>query len=205
MNSSIEWLNGKVTGSQFKDLAKECGFELAGVAEALPSPDRDRYQDWVDAGMAGAMRYLTDHRAALRMDPRSLLPSARSVLCLGKLYNTPHPHSAAYDDAELGWISRYAWGEDYHGILRRDLAKLTARLPPGHEYRICVDTAPLLERSYARQAGLGWIGKNTCLINEPMGSWFFLGEILTSLELAPDSPPPDSTRPGRATNSLPPG
>jgi epoxyqueuosine reductase len=120
-----------------------------------------------------------------------LLPSARSIICLGKLYNRPEPHSNELNDAGLGWISRYAWGDDYHRVVRRGLEELAGKLGNDHQYKICVDTAPLLERSYARQAGLGWIGKNTCLINQEIGSWVFLGEILTSLEIEPDSAPPD--------------
>jgi epoxyqueuosine reductase len=174
-----------------RQLAKECGFELAGVAAAVPSPNGGRYQDWIAGGMHGAMGYLAGRRADVRMDPRLLLPGARSIVSVGKLYNTPQPYSTEFDLSERGWISRYAWGDDYHDILRRDLERLVALLPVGHEYKICVDTAPLLERSYAYRAGLGWIGKNTCLINEPLGSWFFLGEIVTTLELEPDSPPPD--------------
>jgi epoxyqueuosine reductase len=174
-----------------RQLAKDCGFELAGVAAATPSLDGARYRDWIANGMQGAMSYLAGRRADVRMDPQLLLPGARSVICLGKLYNTPQPYSSEFDLGESGWISRYAWGGDYHDVLRRDLERLVAMLPAGHDYKICVDTAPLLERSYAYRAGLGWIGKNTCLINEPLGSWFFLGEIVTTLELAPDSPSPD--------------
>ncbi len=130
------------------------------------------------------MRYLTDRRAEVRRDPRNLLANARSIICVGKLYNTDEPPDAS--------ISRYAWGDDYHGVMRRGLDELAKRLGlQPDEYKICVDTAPLLERSYARMAGLGWIGKNTCLIHEPLGSWFFLGEIVTSREWEPDSPPPD--------------
>jgi epoxyqueuosine reductase len=181
-----------VTAAQIKRLTRECGFELAGIASAEPLPeDSGRYLNWVDRGMAGAMGYLTDRRAQIRTDPKLLLPSARSIICVGKLYNGPQPRSIEVDEAERGWISRYAWGEDYHDVLRRGLESLVAQLGADHEYKICVDTAPLLERSYARQAGLGWIGKNTCLINQEIGSWVFLGEILTSLELEPDSPPPD--------------
>ncbi len=180
-----------MTSEEVRRLARECGFELAGIAAALPHADGERYRSWVDDGRAGEMGYLTDHRADIRMDPRLLLPSARSIICTGKLYNTPLPYSTQFDDPTRGWISRYAWGDDYHDTMRRDLQRLVDRLPREAEYRICVDTAPLLERSYAREAGLGWIGKNTCLINEPLGSWFFLGEILTSLEIAPDAPPPD--------------
>jgi epoxyqueuosine reductase len=182
------------TAAEVVAIAREEGFELAGIAAARPSSDRQRYQQWVDDGCAGRMAYLTDHRAAKRHDPRSLLPSARSILCVGQLYQTPHPHTHEAAGEGRAWISRYAWGHDYHDTLRAGLERVLARLRPRGEFdaKICVDTAPLLERSYARDAGLGWIGKNTCLINEPMGSWFFLGEMLLSLELEPNAtPPPD--------------
>jgi epoxyqueuosine reductase len=140
------------------------------------------------------MGYLTDHRAQLRTDPRNLLPSARSVISTGKLYNGPQPYSNVFSDRELGWISRYAWGQDYHEVVRRGLEQLAEQLKAefgSFESRACVDTAPLLERSYAARAGLGWIGKNTCLINQENGSWFFLGELLVSREFQPDGPAPD--------------
>ncbi len=184
-----------MTADHIRDLARQCGFELAGVAAAVPAEDRARYHEWVAAGRAGKMAYLADRRAAVRDDPRNLLPSARSVICVGKLYQTPWPQSTRFHDAECAWISRYAWGEDYHDVMRRDLERLDGLLREGagreFESRICVDTAPLLERSYARLAGLGWIGRNTCLINQQQGSWFFLGELLVSLEIAPDAAPPD--------------
>ncbi len=114
---------------------------------------------------------------------------------MGKLYNGPQPYSTQFAGEDLAWISRYAWGEDYHQVLRRGLERVVdgmrAASPEPFEWKICVDTAPLLERAYARHAGLGWIAKNTCLINQAMGSWFFLGELLLSLDLAPDQPPPD--------------
>jgi epoxyqueuosine reductase len=180
-----------VRQNEAKCLVRECGFELAGIAAAVPSSDMDRYRDWVDRGMAGSMAYLTDRRADIRSDPRRLLASARSIICVGKLYNGLAPCSTQFSSDELGWISRYAWGEDYHEVMQRGLERLAEKLGPDHEWKICVDTAPLLERSYARAAGLGWIGKNTCLINQEMGSWFFLGELLTSLEIEADSPAPD--------------
>jgi epoxyqueuosine reductase len=177
------------------DLAHACGFELAGVAAAIPCSDRAGYHEWVAAGFAGEMRYLTDRRAGVRDDPRNLLASARSVICVGKLYHTPWPCSTRFNDQERAWISRYAWGADYHDVVQRGLAQLDRllrqRTGAGFASKICVDTAPLLERSYARMAGLGWIGKNTCLINQPLGSWFFLGELLVSLEIEPDAPAPD--------------
>ena len=170
-------------------VALECGFELAGIATCDPGADFERYQEWVARGMAGEMRYLTDRRGELRRDARNLLPDARSVICVGKLYNAPDPPNEPYDAR----ISRYARGRDYHVTMRAALDHMVARLleREAFSYKICVDTAPLLERSFARQAGLGWIGKNTCLINEPLGSWFFLGEIITSLDLEPGLPPPD--------------
>jgi epoxyqueuosine reductase len=183
------------TSVDIRALARECGFELAGVARAEPVSELEWYREWAAAGLAGEMRYLTDRRADVRNDPRNLLPSARSVICVGKLYNSPWPYSARFDLGERAWISRYAWGDDYHDVLRRGLARLDTRLrevaEKPFESRICVDTAPLLERSYARLAGLGWIGRNTCLINQQSGSWFFLGELLVSLDLPPDAPPPD--------------
>ena len=184
-----------MTSGEVRGLARECGFELAGVARAEPVPDRAWYHEWVARGLAGAMGYLTDRRAAVRDDPRNLLPSARSIVCVGKLYQTPWPYSTAFHDVERAWISRYAWGDDYHDGLRARLqaldSRIRGRISEPVESRICVDTAPLLERSYARMAGLGWIGKNTCLIREGLGSWFLLGELLTSLAIAPDSPPAD--------------
>lgn len=191
--------NGRV-----KELARECGFELSGVTPALPLVvDGQLYRHWVETGYAGDMRYLTDHRGEIRLDPRRLLPSAQSVISVGKLYNTPIVESNRYGSDELAWISRYAWGDDYHDVLRQGLERLVTELTQemgSFEYKVCVDTAPLLERSYARMAGLGWIGRNTCLIHEGKGSWFFLGELLTSLDIEPDSPPPD--RCGTCTRCL---
>jgi epoxyqueuosine reductase len=183
-----------LTAEDVRLLAREAGFELAGVAAALPAADAARYHQWASAGFAGEMRYLTDRRAGLRDDPRQLLASARSIICAGKLYHTPWLLTTEFDEPARAWISRYAWGSDYHEELRpglRQLEALLRRRAGPFESRICVDTAPLLERSYARLAGLGWIGKNTCLINQHSGSWFFLGELLVSLDIAPDAPPPD--------------
>ena len=184
-----------IHAERLKELAHLCGFELAGVAPALPSEDLSRFAEWRAAGYAGEMAYMTDHRGDLRSDPRRILPNAKSILCVGKLYQTSHPLSTEPRPNTSGWISRYAWGRDYHDVLRAKLQQLLALIQAEHaepfESRICVDTAPLLERSYARAAGLGWIGKNTCLINQQQGSWFFLAEILLSIPLAYDTPPPD--------------
>ncbi|HLW77341.1 MAG TPA: tRNA epoxyqueuosine(34) reductase QueG [Bryobacteraceae bacterium] len=179
----------QVTAEAVKRIARECGFELAGVAAADPPEDFARYDAWVAEGRAGEMRYLTDRRAEVRRDVRNLLANARCVICVGKLYNQA---SAPAKPGEAV-ISRYAWGADYHELVRAGLEKLVERLKEIAEFdcKICVDTAPILERSFARLAGLGWIGKNTCLINEPLGSWFFLGEIVISLEIEAGAPPED--------------
>jgi epoxyqueuosine reductase len=185
----------QLTAETLKQLARDCGFELAGIAPAEPSGDFDRFNTWRELGMAGEMTYLTDHRGDKRNDPRMLLPTVQSILCVGKLYHTDYPPSTEFDGGGRAWISRYAWGADYHDVLRRELQDLVQRISACYdqpfEWKICVDTAPLLERSYARAAGLGWIGKNTCLINQQQGSWFFLGELLLSIPLSPDIPPPD--------------
>ena len=184
-----------MTSERIKSLASECGFELCGVAPALPATEARYYHEWVKAGFAGEMKYLTDRRAHARDDPRNLLPAARSIICVGKVYDTPRPYSVEVHDPGRGWISRYAWGQDYHDVLRAGLERLVERIRAERtepfEWKIAMDTAPLLERAYAQRAGLGWIARNTCLINECLGSWIFLGELLVSFDLAPDSAPPE--------------
>lgn len=182
-----------VNSSIIHHLAAECGFDLAGIANAAQVPDFDRFRSWAERGLAGEMRYLTDHRSDIRGDLCRLLPDVQSVICVGLIYNGPEPYSTRFSEPERGWISRYAWGADYHEILRAKLEELNHKLQQVEQFnsRVCVDTAPLLERSLANRAGLGWIGKNTCLIDQKIGSWFFLGELLTSLSLEPATPPPD--------------
>lgn len=184
---------GGLNSSVVRGLAAEVGFQLAGVTRAGVPPDFGRYRDWAERGLAGEMKYLTDHRADVRGDLENLLPGVRSVISVGLLYNGPEPYSTAFSDPERAWIARYAWGEDYHGVIRAKLEVLAHKLLTKNEFqwRACVDTAPLLERSIAREGGLGWIGKNTCLINQEQGSWFLLGELLTTLNLDPDTPAPD--------------
>ncbi len=178
--------------SAVKRLARECGFELVGIAAAEPLPEIAWYREWLRRGCHAGMTYLEGRGAELRADPRALLRSAKSIICLGKVYNTPGPYSIDYRAAGRFWVSRYAWGQDYHYLLRRDLRRLARRLSTSFEepleWRGCVDSAPLLERAYARRAGLGWIGKNSCIINQKTGSWVFLAELLVSWELAPDAP-----------------
>ena len=182
-----------MTAAEVIAIAEEQGFELAGVAPAGPVQEAAYYLDWAARGLAGEMRYLTDERADKRRDPRSLLASARSVLVVGKLYNTDVPYSTQLEYGDQGWVSRYAWTRDYHLTMKERLNAVASRIQAatGCEFKVCVDTAPLLERALAKSAGLGWIGKNTCLINQQQGSWFFLGEVLLSLDLVGGTAPPD--------------
>ena len=174
--------------------ATDAGFARVGVTPALPLEEFAAFSDWSQRGLAGPMTYLTDRRAAVRGNPRHLLSTARSLLCVAYSYTGPSAASPDFDDAGRAWISCYAWGDDYHDIVKKGLEQVATRMANAwgaHDWRACVDTAPLLERGYARLAGLGWIGRNQCLIDERSGSWFFLGFLLTSHELLPDSPPPD--------------
>ncbi|MBY0504388.1 MAG: tRNA epoxyqueuosine(34) reductase QueG [Bryobacteraceae bacterium] len=180
------------TESDWREAAARCGIDLIGVTTAEPLAEHAYYLDWVSRGLAAGMTYLTDHRANKRGDVREILPSAKSVIVAAVLYNAPVPG---------GPFSRYAWGPDYHDVLRERLERLAKELPAGHDYRVCVDTVPVLERALARRAGLGWIGKNTCLIHQGAGSWFFLGEILTSLEL-PANPREAPDRCGSCTRCI---
>jgi epoxyqueuosine reductase len=189
----VEILTQPVSSRLVRELAAEVGFQLSGVAKAGPVPDSDRFQAWADRGLAGEMLYLTDHRARIRSDLNHLLPGVKSVISVGMMYANAGQANSAVD----GRIAAYAQGEDYHHVIRRKLEALATKLSEHakFEWRACVDTAPLLERSIARQAGLGWIGKNTCLINQQHGSFCLLGELLTTLEIetdvAFDAPPPD--------------
>lgn len=176
-----------------REAATRLGFDLCGIAPAAtPTQDREHYLWWLAEGFQGEMKYMERPQ---RRDIRQLLSSVRSVICAAIVYNTPYSKSTECPDPTHGWISRYAWGEDYHCLLGERLEKLLGELRAvvqnPFEASIYVDTGPLLERAVARAAGLGWIAKNTCLIHEKLGSWFLVGEILTSLELEPDFPVPD--------------
>jgi len=181
-----------------KRRALEAGFDLAGVAPISAWQDLEFAQEWVEKGYGGEMAYLKNPK---RRDPRRILPSAKSVVCVGLVYNAALPYSTEAcsgstdttgpGDGARGWISRYAWGRDYHAAMRERLERLRTaieRLAPEVETRVYVDTGPIVERAFARLSGIGWTGKNTCLINQEKGSWIFLGVIITSLALDPDIP-----------------
>jgi epoxyqueuosine reductase len=181
-----------------KRAASDAGFELSGIAPVRDFPELDRFPEWIEAGHAGEMKYLEarDQSGNLkRASLKTAVPWARSVIVCAINYNTAKPYSTEIDDSDRGWISRYAWAqEDYHESVLRRLRAVENRLKQaaGEVRTWCyVDTGPLVERVYARYAGVGWVGKNTCIINQRMGSWLFLGVILTSLDLTPDLPAPD--------------
>ncbi len=184
--------------ARLKQRARELGFELVGIAPATPADGFERLRAWLDQGYAGEMTYMHRHAAA-RRDPTSVLAEVRSVVMVGMNYLASggrQPPDAAHQGADAprspapGKIARYALGEDYHDVLRRRLNQLLAWLQqeaPACRGRAVVDTAPLLERDFARRAGLGWFGKNTMLLNKRLGSYFFLAALLLDLELEPDS------------------
>jgi epoxyqueuosine reductase len=173
--------------AELKAEAQRLGFAMSGACRAVAPPGSERLADWLAAGYAGEMHYLTD-RAAVYENPRSILDGARSVLMLAMVYRTADPIAAKPGE---GRVSRYAWGTDYHELIRerlKSLAGFLRSLAPQASVRGVVDTAPLLEGEFAQWAGLGWIGKNTLLLNKQLGSWFFLAALLTDLELQFDGP-----------------
>jgi epoxyqueuosine reductase len=177
-----------------KSFAQDSGCQLVGVAPVARFQELEFYPQWLQEGYAGEMHYLQRQLPA-RLDPRKILPEAQSVIVIGVVYNTKAPLSTEIDDPRRGWISRYAWGDDYHEVLHEKLASLHGFLEkeagPDYKGRYYVDTGPVLDRVFAKYAGLGWFGKNTNLINQRLGSWFFIGELITNLVLEFDAPPPD--------------
>ncbi len=180
---------------RIKEKAYELGFDLIGVAPATCAPHADAYASWVEAGYAATMGYLT-RDVMRRQDPRNALPGAHSVVVVGLSYFVANPPADLWNDPSRGRIARYAWGLDYHDVMTprlHQLADLILRETRRRvEHRVYVDTGPVLERDFAAQAGLGFIGKNTCLISPLIGSYLFLGEILVSMELEFDQPATDS-------------
>jgi epoxyqueuosine reductase len=175
---------------RLKKQAHALGFALVGIAPATEADGFDRLRDWLARGFAGTMDYLHRHSDA-RRHPASILPQVRSVIMVGMNYRPKRERSADPSRSPTGRLSCYAHGRDYHDVLRERLHRLLDWLRqerPECVGRGVVDTAPLLERDFARRAGLGWFGKNTMLLNKRLGSYFFLGALLTNLELACDAP-----------------
>jgi epoxyqueuosine reductase len=192
-----------LTAESVRQRARTLGFDLCGVATAEALPEAGRIREWLARGYAGDMGYLP-RTAHLREDVRRVLPSARSVIVTGTVYNTDRPYSIDVTDPAQALVSRYAWGDDYHDVVGRRLESLLGWMRAEHgaafEARAFVDAGPVHERAYAERAGLGWIGKHGCLINPDLGSWLFLAAIACSLPLAPDKPALD--RCGTCTRCL---
>ena len=189
-----------LTAERIKARARELGFDLCGIAPADDFPELAYLQEWLARGYAGDMAYMS-RSAERRADVRNVVSGARSVIVTGTIYNTDQvglkadptddrwgPALAGPSDAN---IARYALGDDYHDVLKARLdallAWMRAESPAPFDARAYVDTGPVQERVYAQYAGLGWIGKNTCLINAEHGSWLFLAEIITTLDLQTDT------------------
>jgi epoxyqueuosine reductase len=176
--------------SHIKDEARRLGFELVGISAVRPPPHEQSFAQWLRHGFGGELDYMK-RTELLRRDPRALVPWAVSVVSVGMNYYTPFVRAGISAKAS-GWISRYAWGEDYHDLMKQKLETLLGRIKDNCgasiEGRVCVDSAPVLERDFAGVAGIGWIGKNTHLISPERGSWFFLGELFLNLALAYDRP-----------------
>jgi epoxyqueuosine reductase len=172
-----------LTGS-VKALALELGFDLVAVGPAGPPEHGAALRRWVEAGHAGTMGYLS-RRLDERLDPARVLPGARAVVCVALNYYQGEPEDASWHP-----IARYAWGRDYHDVIGPRLERLAAHLTEaaGARSRGYVDTGPILERDLAARAGLGWIGKNTMLLHPTLGSWFFIGVLLTTADLVADAP-----------------
>ena len=217
-----------VSAEWVKEQGRAVGFDRVGIAPATELPELALFPEWLERGYAGELDYMRNPK---RADVRALWPEARSVICCALIYDTDRPRSTEVPpDPARGWLSRYAWGDDYHGVIEKKLETLRDALakkiqddesPPrggslgarsqmkdslletpgpclgepkraqAFECKLYVDTGPVLERVYAKHAGLGWQGKNTCLLDAELGSFFFLGVLVTNLELAPDAPPAD--------------
>ncbi len=180
-----------LTATAIKAHARELGFDACGIAPATDHAELRFFREWLDRGYAGEMAYL--HRTAdRRADVRHVVPSTRTVIMTATVYNTDRPYSTECADPDRAHIARYAWGDDYHDVIGARLESLVTFMreasPEPFDARAYVDTGPVQERVYAQHAGIGWIGKNTCVINPALGSWVFLGAIICSLPLASDAP-----------------
>jgi epoxyqueuosine reductase len=179
---------------RIKSKAHQIGFDLVGITRAEPHEDIAVFDDWIQKNLNGTMDYLARRRDE-RSDPKRLMPSAKTIIICGLNYYNGERGSQDLKRPAHAWISRYAWGDDYHEIVLNKLKELEdfirTEIDESANLKSFVDTGPLLEKSYAARAGLGWIGKNTLLINEDIGSFTFIGEILCSLDMETDKPQTD--------------
>jgi epoxyqueuosine reductase len=209
-------------GTLVNTLARETGFALAGIAPVPPPnseinrEERTRFEQWIVRGAAGEMEYLKRRNPGgglVRASVHAVFPWVRSVIVCAANYNSAQPRSVDPAPEGTGWIARYAWSgdersrpSDYHKVLLKRLQSLDAALKQrlgAFESRCYVDTGPLVERVYARYAGIGWTGKNTCILNQQLGSWLFLGVILSAVDVQPDQiPQPAADRCGSCTRCI---
>jgi epoxyqueuosine reductase len=209
-------MNSGERTARIVELSRTLGFDLCGVAHATDFPELEHLTEWLERGHAGEMRYLHDER---RRSPSLVMQGARSVIVCAMNYNTSLPSSIDAPEAAApqatpqgprgprGWLSRYAWGDDYHKVLGDRLEWLITNMreefrdvAEPFDARAYVDAGPIVERVAAKYANLGWLAKNTCLINEELGSWLFLGAIVTTLDLAASLGPLDIPAPDLCGN-----
>lgn len=176
--------------NSIKEKAYNLGFSLVGISPVGDYPESQHYKNWLNKGYEASMEYMSRNKEK-RQDVRNLVPGAKSVISCAINYNTNYPYSTSVQNPKKGWIARYAWGDDYHLVLMEKLNELKGYLSEngcgGEDGRVYVDTGPVLERMYAKYSGIGWIGKNTCLINQEIGSWLLIGELITTVELEYDT------------------
>ena len=173
------------SAASIKSRARELGFEKVGIVRVGAAPYGEFLATWLGSDYHGEMAYMA-RSPERRTDPSKVLPGARSIVCVVKNYQSPGAHS---EDPRVGRISRYAWGDDYHDVLLEKLHELRVHIERlGGNAKVCVDTNAVLEKPWAQQAGLGWQGKHSNVIARDLGSWFFLAELLTDLDLEPDAP-----------------
>lgn len=188
LNTRILWQNLFVAtlAEKIKQKSSELGFHKTGIVRAAALADEEtRLRRWLAENYHGTMQWL-EREPEKRADPQILFPGAKSIVVVALNYFTPHEHE---ENDEKGKVSRYAWGDDYHDVLKeklRELLKFIESEAPSAEAKICVDTAPIMDKVWAQRAGLGWIGKHSNLITKEYGSWVFLGEILLNIELEYD-------------------
>ncbi len=179
------------TSDGIKQRAIELGFSKVGIARVEPlNEESGRLEEWLGLGYQASMEWMTRNKEK-RSNPANIVPGAKSVICVAMNYYTSVQHS---QEQSIGKISRYAWGDDYHDVLTGRLKQLWAWMQaefPGVEGKYYVDTGPVMEKVWAERAGIGWIAKHTNVITPEFGSWVFLGEIITTLELEPDVPATD--------------
>lgn len=202
MRSDIDDVSPQISADKLKEeliaFAHRLGFDSCRIAASSPPPHASQFRSWLREGAAGEMHYM-ERGEEKRCDPQNVLAGARSIVTLALNYfqgNAAHPpvqsSGAASRGEATGRIARYAWGDDYHNVVTAKLDTIDTFLGEfGGRQKCYVDTGPILERDYAAQAGIGWHGKSTMLIDPRLGTWFFLGEILTTLDLPPDNPQPD--------------